>query len=124
LDGFDPTDPESNVPLAERALLDRWIISRQNQLIETVRENLLTYRPEVAAQALEKFVVEELSNWYIRRNRRRFWKSEADRDKAAAYRTLYDVLVTTTKLLAPFIPFLTDEFYRNLVAAVDTSAPA
>ena len=123
LDGFDPTDPVSQVPLAERTLLDRWIISRQNQLVETVRENLLAYRPEVAAQALEKFVVEELSNWYIRRNRRRFWKSEADRDKAAAYLTLYDVLVTTTRLLAPFIPFLTDEMYRNLVAGIDESAP-
>ncbi|MCA9859757.1 MAG: isoleucine--tRNA ligase [Thermomicrobiales bacterium] len=124
LDGFDPTDAASQVPLEERTLLDRWIVSRQNQLIETVRESLLTYRPEVAAQALEKFVVEELSNWYIRRNRRRFWKSEADRDKAAAYRTLYDVLVTTIRLLAPFIPFLTDEMYRNLVASVDASAPA
>ena len=124
LDGFDPTDPASNIPLEERSLLDRWIISRQNQLIETVRENLLTYRPEIAAQALEKFVVEELSNWYIRRNRRRFWKSEADRDKAAAYRTLYDVMVTTVRLLAPFIPFLADEMYRNLVASVDATAPA
>jgi isoleucyl-tRNA synthetase len=124
LDGFDPTDPASHVPLEDRSLLDRWIVSRQNQLIETVRESLLTYRPEVGAQALEKFVVEELSNWYIRRNRRRFWKSEADRDKAAAYRTLYDVLVTTIRLLAPFIPFLTDEMYRNLVASVDATAPA
>jgi len=124
LDGFDPTDPASQVPLAERSLLDRWIVSRQNQLIETVRENLLTYRPEVAAQALEKFIVEELSNWYIRRNRRRFWKSETDQDKAAAYRTLYDVLVTTVRLLAPFIPFLTEEMYRNLVGRVDHTAPA
>jgi len=124
LDGFDPADPSSQIPLEERTLLDRWIVSRQNQLIDTVRENLLTYRPEVAAQALESFVVEELSNWYIRRNRRRFWKSEADRDKAAAYHTLYDVLVTTTRLLAPFIPFLTEEMYRNLVASVDESAPA
>jgi len=123
LDGFDPTDPSSHVPLAERTLLDRWIVSRLNQVIETVRESLLTYRPELATQALETFVVEELSNWYIRRNRRRFWKSEADQDKAAAYRTLYDVLVTITRLLAPFVPFLADELYRNLVANVDETAP-
>jgi isoleucyl-tRNA synthetase len=124
LDGFDPTDAAGDVPLLERTLLDRWIVSRQNQLVDTVRESLLAYRPELAAQALERFVVEELSNWYIRRNRRRFWKSEADRDKAAAYRTLYDVLVTTVRLLAPFIPFLADEIYRNLVARIDDSAPA
>jgi isoleucyl-tRNA synthetase len=124
LDGFDPNDSSSNIPLADRTLLDRWIVSRLNQVIETVRESLLSYRPELAAQALESFVVEELSNWYIRRNRRRFWKSEADQDKAAAYRTLYDVLVTTTRLLAPFIPFLADEMYRNLVVNGDVTAPA
>ncbi len=123
LDGFDPSSSNSNIPLEDRTLLDRWIISRLNQVIDTVRESLLTYRPELATQALETFVVEELSNWYIRRNRRRFWKSEADRDKAAAYRTLYDVLVTTMRLLAPFVPFLADEMYRNLVANVDETAP-
>src|SRR4029453_13891171 len=81
------------------------------------------HHPEVPANAVEYFVVEELSNWYIRRNRRRFWKSESDRDKAAAYRTLYEVLTTLTRLLAPFVPFLTEAMYQNTVRAIDPAAP-
>src|SRR5699024_3998453 len=71
----------------------------------------------------EHFVVEELSNWYIRRNRRRFWKSDTDADKSAAYETLYEALVTVSKLVAPFIPFMADEMYRNLVPNVDADSP-
>ncbi|MEA2585214.1 MAG: isoleucyl-tRNA synthetase, partial [Thermomicrobiales bacterium] len=123
LDGFDPTDPSTNIPVAERTLLDRWIVSRLNQVVAKVRDALESYHPEVAANAIEYFVVEELSNWYIRRNRRRFWKSESDRDKAAAYRTLYDALTTLTGLLAPFLPFLSEAMYQNLVRAVDPTAP-
>jgi isoleucyl-tRNA synthetase len=124
LDGFDPTDPANDVPLAERTLLDRWILSRLQGVIAEVRARLDDYDAQAATRALEHFTVEELSNWYIRRNRRRFWKTEADRDKAAAYLTLYEVLTTLTRLLAPFIPFLADELYDNLVRSLDDAAPA
>jgi isoleucyl-tRNA synthetase len=123
LDRFDPLDSRMDVPLAERTLLDRWIVSRLNQVVAKVRESLDAYRPEVASSTIENFVVEELSNWYIRRNRRRFWKSESDRDKAAAYRTLYDCLTTITRLLAPYVPFLAEAMYQNLVRTIDASAP-
>ncbi|HEX5164898.1 MAG TPA: isoleucine--tRNA ligase, partial [Thermomicrobiales bacterium] len=122
LDGFDPTDPSNDVPLAERTMLDRWIISRLQGLIGDVRAALDDYDQVTATRAFERFVVEELSNWYIRRNRRRFWKTEADRDKAAAYLTLYEVLVTLSGLLAPFVPFLADEMYDNLVLSVEPDA--
>ncbi len=123
LDGFDPMAPDNQIASSDRSLLDRWVISRTNQLVAEVRDRLDAYDPDGAAKAIERFVVEELSNWYIRRNRRRFWKSEADRDKAAAYHTLYECLVTVTRLLTPFIPFLTETIYQNLVRSVDTSAP-
>jgi isoleucyl-tRNA synthetase len=122
LDGFDPrTSPE--IPLGSRTVLDRWIISRLNQLIAAVRDALLKYEPDRASQAIENFVVDELSNWYIRRNRRRFWKSEADADKAAAYRTLYEVVTSLSRLLAPFIPFASESIYRNLVGSFDLDMP-
>jgi isoleucyl-tRNA synthetase len=120
LDGWEP---EIDVPLGERTMLDRWILSRLQGVIGEVRARLDDYDAAAATRALEEFVVEELSNWYIRRNRRRFWKTEADRDKAAAYLTLHEVLVTLTKLLAPFIPFLADEMYENLVRSVQAEAP-
>ncbi len=122
LDGFDPLT-NAAPPLQERALLDRWIISRLTQVTRAVRTELEQYEPDKASLAIEHFVVEELSNWYIRRNRRRFWKSEADQDKAAAYHTLYEVLTTVARLLAPFIPFLADEIYQNLVRSFDSDAP-
>ena len=123
LDGFDPTDPANDVPLAERTLLDRWIISRLQAVIEEVNERLADYDAAAATRVLEYFTVEELSNWYIRRNRRRFWKTEADRDKAAAYQTLHEVLTTLCGLLAPFIPFAVEEMYENLVLSVQPDAP-
>jgi isoleucyl-tRNA synthetase len=113
LDGFDPASEP--VPLGERTLLDRWIVSRLNQVVAEVRRRLDAYEPNLAAGAIEGFVVEELSNWYIRRNRRRFWKSESDRDKAASYQTLYECLTTLAGLLAPFTPFLAETIYQNLV---------
>ncbi|MFW6074065.1 MAG: isoleucine--tRNA ligase [Chloroflexota bacterium] len=123
LDGFNPLDSANQVPLEERTLLDRWIISRLQGTIDEVRAGLDDYDPVRPTRALERFVVEELSNWYIRRNRRRFWKTEADRDKAAAYQTLYEVLTTVTRLLAPFIPFMTEEMYQNLVVSLEENAP-
>jgi isoleucyl-tRNA synthetase len=124
LDGFDPGDPGNAVPLAERTQLDRWVVSRLQGVIAETRAALDDYDAVTATRALEHFVVEELSNWYIRRNRRRFWKTEADRDKAAAYLTLYEVLTTLAGLLAPFVPFLADELYDNLVRSLDPAAPA
>jgi isoleucyl-tRNA synthetase len=121
LDRFDPN--EHDVPLGERTMLDRWIVSRLQEVIRVVRDRLENYDSAAACRTIEYFVVEELSNWYIRRNRRRFWKTESDRDKIAAYLTLYEVLLETTKLLAPFIPFVTDEIFQNLVRSVDASAP-
>ena len=110
---------ENQIPLAERSVLDRWIISRLHQLVAEVRDALDDYAPDRAARAIERFTIDELSNWYIRRNRRRFWKSENDADKAAAYQTLYESLTTLARLLAPFTPFLAEAIYQNLVRSVD-----
>jgi isoleucyl-tRNA synthetase len=123
LDRFDPQAPENQVPLAERSVLDRWILSQLHQLVAEVRGALDDYAPDRAARAIERFTIDELSNWYIRRNRRRFWKSENDADKAAAYQTLYESLTTLARLLAPFTPFLAEAIYQNLVRAVDSHSP-
>ena len=122
LDGFTPPTPDEVIPVAERPLLDRWILSRIQEVTAQVRDQVEAYEPEVGARAIEHFTVEELSNWYIRRTRRRFWKSEADVDKAAAYQTLYEVLTGLTGLIAPFMPFLADEMYQNLVRSFDPAA--
>ncbi|MFT4041002.1 MAG: isoleucine--tRNA ligase, partial [Thermomicrobiales bacterium] len=121
IDRWSP--PATPMPLAERSLLDRWIISQLHLLIAEVRAALDGYDPDRAARAIERFTIEELSNWYIRRNRRRFWKSESDADKDAAYQTLHEVLTTLAQVLAPFTPFLSEIMYQNLVRAVDPAAP-
>ena len=123
IDRFDPTAEKNQIPLSERPLLDRWIISQLHRLIAEVRAALDGYAPDHAARAIERFTVDELSNWYIRRNRRRFWKSEDDSDKAAAYQTLYESLTTLARLLAPFTPFLAEAIYQNLVRTLDADAP-
>jgi isoleucyl-tRNA synthetase len=102
--------------------LDKWILSRLQQLIETITDNLDNYDAYTATRHFEAFV-DDLSNWYVRRSRRRFWKSEADADKHAAYTTLYTCLTTLARLLAPLIPFVTEEMYQNLVRTVDAGAP-
>jgi len=104
------------------SLLDRWIIARLNQVIGVVTDRLDNYDSYRATMVVEAFLA-DLSNWYVRRSRRRFWKSEADEDKAAAYRTLYQVLVTLCKLLAPIVPFVTEVMYQNLVRSVDAESP-
>ncbi len=109
-------------PVAERAVVDRWIVSRLHTLIDEVREEMENYHLTNAPRAIEAFV-DDLSNWYVRRTRDRFWGAEAGPDKQAAYATLYEVLVTVAKLVAPFVPFLADELYRNLVGSLDTEAP-
>ncbi len=124
LDHFDPTDARNAIPLADRPVLDRWIISQLHRLIGEVRAALDDYAPDRAARSIERFTIDELSNWYIRRNRRRFWKSENDADKTAAYQTLYESLTTLAAVLAPFTPFLAEAIFQNLVRSVDATAPA
>ncbi len=120
IDGFDPA--AHDVPVAERSLMDRWILGDLHILVQKVTAELDSYDAFAAGRAIADFV-DELSNWYVRRSRRRFWKSEADADKIAAYLTLNECLVTLSKLLAPFTPFLAEELYQNLVAERAPGAP-
>jgi len=120
IDRFTPGSEETSPEPSE---LDRWITSELHQLIINVDSALDGYNPTEAGRKIEGFV-NGLSNWYVRRSRRRFWKSENDADKLSAYTTLYDCLVTLSKLLAPFTPFLAEELYQNLVCAVFPEAPA
>lgn len=127
LDGWTPGDSKlasfSGDELPEEFTeLDRWIISDTNQLVERVTEYMETWRVEYAAQAIEQYV-DGLSNWYVRLSRRRFWKSEGDTDKNAAYSTLHYSLTTLIRLLAPFVPFVTEEMWQKLAAEVDDEAP-
>ena len=115
IDRFDPTAQES--PVEERPLLDRWLIGELNTLVQDATAGLEAYDATGTCRAIQQFV-DDLSNWYVRRSRRRFWKSESDADKLAAYHTLYEALVTVTKLLAPFTPFVAEELYQNLVRSV------
>jgi isoleucyl-tRNA synthetase len=119
IDGFNPTT--RRLPVSKRSDLDRWLLSELQALVQRVTERLEDFDAEHATGAIAAFV-EDLSNWYVRRSRRRFWKAEEDSDKVAAYLTLYEALVTVTKLLAPFTPFLAESLYQNLVRSVDTSA--
>jgi len=112
----------AQVPVSELPLIDRWCLARLNALVRDVTEMMDGYDVTGAARAIEAFV-DDLSNWYVRRNRRRFWKSEGDADKLAAYQTLYTSLATVAKLCAPFTPFVSEALYRNLVLSVDPTAP-
>jgi isoleucyl-tRNA synthetase len=110
--GFDPATPP--VPVKDRPDLDRWILSDLQELIRTARTAFERYDVMAFCLEAEKFVDDKLSNWYVRRNRRRFWKSEQGTDKLAAYQTLYTVLTTLTRLCAPVMPFLSELMYQNL----------
>ena len=101
--------------------LDKWALSRLNRLIADVEEALENYDPTTGGRKIENFV-NDLSNWYVRRSRRRFWKSQSDEDKMSAYSTLYQCLFVLSKLLAPFAPFVAEELYQNLVLSVDKEA--
>ncbi len=120
LDNWTPRSQSEPGPRTNA--LDVWIVSRLERLVEEVTAALEDYDSPRATRAVEPFI-DDLSNWYLRRSRRRFWKSEADEDKESAYSTLYYVLVTLVKVLAPFLPFVTEEMYQNLVRSVDPSAP-
>lgn len=129
---LDRPDLAHPVPVAERPLIDRWALARLHETIETVTAAMDAFDPTGAARALELFV-DDLSNWYVRRNRRRYWRetpgatpeaqAQTDRDKLAAYQTLYECLVTLARLTAPFTPFLAEGMYRNLVLGVSPSSP-
>ncbi|MEO0004793.1 MAG: isoleucine--tRNA ligase [candidate division WOR-3 bacterium] len=120
IDNIDPT--RLDVKSEDLTLFDRWILSRLNSLVALARKRLDDYDCTAVALATEEFI-DDLSTWYVRRNRRRFWKSAEDKDKRAAYYTLYTSLVTIVKLIAPFMPFLTEDIYQNLVRSCDTQAP-
>jgi len=119
---IDRFTPDTEATLSFQSELDKWIISELNQLVIDVDIALDGYNPTEAGRKIESFV-NDLSNWYVRRSRRRFWKSENDADKQSAYTTLYECLVTLSKLLAPFTPFLAEELYQNLVGSVFPEAP-
>jgi isoleucyl-tRNA synthetase len=112
VDGF--SSEEAEVPVAERAEIDRWIISLLNTLIKEVTEHYENYEPTRAGRAIQDFVNENLSNWYVRLNRKRYWGGEYDRDKIAAYQTLYSCLTTVAQLMAPIAPFYADKLYQDL----------
>ena len=122
LDGFDPK--REAVDYEELQDIDRWILSKLQVLIRTGREGLESYDVAALVKGAEDFI-ERLSNWYVRRNRRRYWrpKNESDQDKLAAYQTLYRVLVDLSKIMAPVAPFVTEEMYQNLVRSHDAAAP-
>ncbi len=114
------TYSEAEVPLQERPEIDRWILSELNTLIQVVDEAYADYEPTKAARAISDFVQENLSNWYVRLCRRRFWKGEYAQDKIAAYQTLYTCLLTVSKLGAPIAPFFMDKLYRDLTLATSS----
>ena len=120
IDGFDAT--KTTLDYDQLGVMDRWLLSRLNSTVREVDDDLAAYRIPETARALEQFV-DELSNWYVRRSRERFWGKGMPQDKVNAYMTLYTALVTTAKIAAPMIPFMTEEIYRNLVCTNDPSAP-
>jgi isoleucyl-tRNA synthetase len=122
VDGYDPREWQPDAA-SERADIDRWILSVLQSLVGDVNREMEGYRLYAVVPRLVTFI-DDLTNWYVRRSRPRFWKSEDDRDKRNAYATLYEVLVTFAKVLAPFMPFLTETAYQKLVRPVDAAAPA
>ncbi len=115
VDGFDYSETE--VPISERQEIDKWIISLLNSLVKEVIENLENYEPTRAGRAIQEFVGENLSNWYVRLNRKRYWGGDYNTDKIAAYQTLYTCLETVAKLMAPIAPFYAEQLYGDLTTA-------
>jgi len=120
LDKFSPI--EAKIKNSDLTLLDQWILAKSNVLVKEAVNAFDSYRVDKFIQKFEKFL-DDLSNWYIRRNRRRFWKSENDIDKTAAYHTLYHVLLRSVKIIAPILPFISEKIYQNLVCNIDDSLP-
>ncbi len=120
IDDFDASKYE--LEYEKLGVMDQWLLSRLNSVVKTVDENLGSYRIPEAARALDSFT-DEMSNWYVRRSRERFWAKGMEQDKINAYMTLYTALVTIAKTAAPMVPFISEDIYRNLVCSVDASAP-
>ena len=120
IDNFDPT--KYTLDYEKLPVMDKWLLSKMNSMVKAVDDNLGNYRIPEAARALEEFV-DDMSNWYVRRSRERFWAKGMEQDKINAYMTLYTALVTVSKAAAPMIPFMTEEIYQNIVVKVDPSAP-
>ena len=120
IDNFDPTKYELNYD--QLPVMDKWLLSRLNTTVQAVDNDLANYKIPEAARALQEFV-DEMSNWYVRRSRERFWAKGMEQDKINAYMTLYHALVTIAKTAAPMIPFMTEDIYQNLVRSVDKAAP-
>ena len=120
IDEFDPT--KYSLENCKLTVMDKWLLSKLNSMVKAVDENLNNYRIPEAARALQEFV-DDMSNWYVRRGRERYWVQGLPEDKIAAYMTLYTALVTTAKAAAPMIPFMTESIYQNLVRSVDKTAP-
>ncbi len=120
IDGFDAT--KYTLDYEKLSVMDKWLLSKMNTLVKTVDESLGNYRIPEAARALDEFV-DEMSNWYVRRSRERFWAKGMEQDKINAYMTLYTALVNVCKAAAPMIPFMTEEIYQNLVCSIDKAAP-
>ena len=118
VDDFDPKAPQ--VPVEKRPEFDRWILSCLNSLIKGVEDEMNGFDPTRAGRLIDKFVDEDLSNWYVRLNKKRFWGKEMDEDKLAAYQTLYECLMTVSKLLAPFAPFFADRIYCDMGGEMDS----
>ncbi|MGN0444054.1 MAG: isoleucine--tRNA ligase [Acutalibacteraceae bacterium] len=120
IDNFDAT--KYALEYDKLSVMDKWLLSKMNTMVKKVDENLDAYKIPESAKALQEFV-DDMSNWYVRRCRERFWKKELDQDKINAYMTLYTALVTVSKAAAPMIPFMTEEIYQNLVRSIDKNAP-
>ncbi len=120
IDEFDPTG--YRLEYDKLSVMDKWVLSKLNTMVKTVDNDLAAYKITEAARCMEDFV-DELSNWYVRRSRERFWAKGMEQDKINAYMTLYTALVTLVKTAAPMIPFMTEDIYRNLVVSVDKNAP-
>jgi len=121
IDGFKINEQEI-IPISNRSELDRWIISRLQNLIKAYTESMDDYEPTQAARLVEQFVNDELSNWYVRLSRRRFWKAESSGDKQAAFETLFECLMVSSQLISPISPFISDWLYRNLSESVRDEA--
>ena len=120
IDEFDAT--KYKLEYDKLSVMDKWLLSKLNTVIQSVDDNLANYRIPEAARALQEFV-DDMSNWYVRRSRERFWAKGMEQDKINAYMTLYTALVTISKVAAPMIPFMTEDIYQNLVRSIDKDAP-
>ena len=120
IDNFDPA--RYTLEYDKLPVMDRWLLSKMNSMVKTVDNSLMNYQIPEAAGSLQEFV-DDLSNWYVRRSRERFWAKGMEQDKINAFMTLYTALVTVAKAAAPMIPFMTEQIYQNIVRKVDGNTP-